>query len=585
MKLFAIFFSCLLIIILCYNTKASIIINEFQPYPIDEEPEWVELYNNSDKSITFDSLRILDNKTSKFVGKITFSPNSYYVITKDTNDLKQKFPNLFSDKNNKLIEINFPSLNNTTDEIRIYNSNKLIDSLYYDMRLGIKGDSFERISPFLNANEIGNLKTSRSANDATPLEINSWTKVDYDLEIGSLQVKNTYFTDFTFTSNLEVLINNFGLKDILGSKLNVSLIYNNDITSLIDYDVNPLTAGNKLTFNLDITNIITQTNFGGYLKFRVSITNDLDQRKGNDTLNLTHYISYSKGALLINEFIVDVNNDVILKDSSSQNIESKIMGEFIELYNNSIFDINLKNYSIDDASSYESNAGIKIEKDLIIKPKEFAVVTWDSAFFKSFDTLRYSNNLYFVQKPSFNLNITSDNIILRDEFLNVMDSVSYSSKWNSNIFKSTKNLSLERINPNGDSNDEINWSTCLDLLGATPLNKNSISIDNNTSINNIDISPNPFSPKIGGINSNCKISFNFNFQYANITIRIFDLYGNLMTNVIENRALPSSYTIIWEGTGNNGNILPVGAYVVMVEATDNVSGDVQQLKKLIAIGE
>jgi hypothetical protein len=53
MKLFAIFFSCLLIIILCYNTKASIIINEFQPYPIDEEPEWVELYNNSDKSITF----------------------------------------------------------------------------------------------------------------------------------------------------------------------------------------------------------------------------------------------------------------------------------------------------------------------------------------------------------------------------------------------------------------------------------------------------------------------------------------------------------------------------------------------------
>ena len=58
-----------------------------------------------------------------------------------------------------------------------------------------------------------------------------------------------------------------------------------------------------------------------------------------------------------------------------------------------------------------------------------------------------------------------------------------------------------------------------------------------------------------------------------------------MTNVIENRALPSSYTIIWEGTGNNGNILPVGAYVVMVEATDNVSGDVQQLKKLIAIGE
>lgn len=557
--------------------NSQIVINEFQPIPDGEESEWIELYNYTDKIVNIDSLIIKDNKTSKLIGKITFLPYSFVVITKDTNELKQKYniniQHFTNAKGSFFVESTFPALNNTTDEVRLFNGQKLLDSLYYDIKLGTKGKSFERLSPLFLANENNNLKASISRKNATPLEINSIVKLDYDLDLESIVFNQT-------NNTINIKISNIGLKSISNSQFTLKFINSEANITLLSYNIPDFSVDSIFNIEYDIRNYIQGSDIGGLLHFQAFISNELDIRSSNDTNSLFHYISYPRNSIIINEFISDVGID-----STSNSNSPKNMGEFLELYNNSLFNINLKNFIINDASTFENNTGITINSDLIIKPNEFAVITWDTNFYSSYQNLRNNPLVYSTHKPSFNLNITNDMIILSDEFGNIMDSVNYYNKWNSKLFKKTKNISLERINYNGNSNDEYNWSSCLDLLGATPLLQNSITNKSVLQENSINITPNPFSPKGGGISSNCVINYNFDVQFINLSISIFDMYGNELREIVKDKALPSNYSIIWDGTDSLGNILPVGAYVVVMQVVDVATNEVSQFKKLVAIGE
>lgn len=558
-------------------SNSQIIINEFQPIPDGEESEWIELYNFSDKNVIIDSLIIKDNKTSKNLGKFNFAPKSFVVVTKDTIELKQKyhinFQHLLNAKGSFFIESTFPALNNTTDEIRLFNGYKLLDSLYYDIKQGIKGKSFERLNPLLPSNENNNLRASISRKYATPLEINSIVKLDYDLDLSSIVFNQS-------NNAINITITNNGLNSIVNTQFTLKFINSEANITLLSYNISELAKDSVIKIEYDISNYLQGNNIGGLLHFQAFVSNDMDIRKSNDTNSLFHYISYPRNSIIINEFMSDVGLDTTLNQNTP-----KDMGEFVEFYNNSLFIINLKNFIINDASTIGNNTGITITSDLIIKPNEFAVITWDTNFYSSYPNLRNNKAVYSIHKPSFNLNITSDLIILSDEFGNVMDSVSYFNNWNSKLFKKTKNISLERINYNGNSNDEYNWSTCLDLLGSTPLMQNSITNKSILKENSIDITPNPFSPKGGGLTSNCVINYNFDLQFINLSISIYDMYGNVIREIVKDKALPSNYNIIWDGTDSSGNILPVGAYVVILEAVDTETNKTFQLKKLVAIGE
>ena len=58
-----------------------------------------------------------------------------------------------------------------------------------------------------------------------------------------------------------------------------------------------------------------------------------------------------------------------------------------------------------------------------------------------------------VGESSLGLINTGELILLKDVKGNTIDSVWYSDKWQNDNFVSTKNISLERINPNLGAND------------------------------------------------------------------------------------------------------------------------------------
>lgn len=566
------------------------------PAPASDDQEWIELFNNGN-DLQVDTLRVADNITSKFITNIVLKSNVYYVIAKDTNLLKNKYKYLNTIPYNEVrfLELAFPILNNTTDEIKIYYSSKsnkitnnLLDSVYYDMKSGAAGRSFERVNPEININEAGNLLISIDKFNATAGKINSNTKLEYDIINNWVNfIDNKIYINYSNFS--EKLIEEYRIKVILNSDST-----NNSEIIALDSVLKNLEKNQTKDFVIDIDTYLSKFKIGDEIVFVIITENNRDKRKDNDTLKINYTFPYPPNSLVISEFCTNVNsydtNTVKSNIDSVENqkfiLEDRIMGEFVEIYNNYETEINLNGYRFEKLITKDKKSGILINQDLIIKPKEYGLIVWDSAFFVSFPSVKITNSMYFIQKPSFNLNSTKDIFYLIDKSNNIIDSVTYSDKWHSSLFINIKNISLEKINNTIINNDynQSNWSSCLDINGATPLKPNSIIFTNSTD-NNIEISPNPFAPTKSINNSECKITYSLREGSYIISVYIFDLYGNKVKTIVDNKALPKNYELIWNGKDENGNFLNIGAYVVLVEAVNYNSNNIQQLKKVVVLGD
>lgn len=106
-------------------------------------------------------------------------------------------------------------------------------------------------------------------------------------------------------------------------------------------------------------------------------------------------------------------------------------------------------------------------QSFILQKDSFAVVCQDSAAFKTQFTF-YNGKIIQTQWSA--LNNSGDNLILINSNGIRIDSVTYSSSWGGN----TGGISLERKNPNGQSNLPGNWGSSIDPQKATPGKENSI---------------------------------------------------------------------------------------------------------------
>lgn len=144
---------------------SQIIINEIMAYPVNSEPEWIELYNSGTEMIASDSL-IISDISKKYPFYIqNFKPNSYCVLVKDTSLLKT-FRNIPEDA--YLIETKIPSLNNDGDSLRLYDTKGMeLDSFFYSGKWQKKGYSLERVASDFPATSNENVKPSTANDSAT----------------------------------------------------------------------------------------------------------------------------------------------------------------------------------------------------------------------------------------------------------------------------------------------------------------------------------------------------------------------------------------------------------------------------------
>jgi hypothetical protein len=281
----------------------------------------------------------------------------------------------------------------------------------------------------------------------------------------------------------------------------------------------------------------------------------------NSILNLP---DYKRNDLIINEIMFDPGTD---------------NSEFVEFLNLSGDSINVGGWEIVDQNGNKYRLS---QISMMIPNSSFFLLAADSLVVSKYG-LDESYLKTIVGVSSLGLVNTGELILLRDVKGNVIDSVWYSNKWHNDNFSSTKNISLERINPNLGANDPGNWSSSVTLIGATPGNQNSIYTVNPNIESNISVSPNPFSPDNDGFEDFTIINYKLTQATSQVRIKIFDNKGRLVRTLANNQASGSSGSIIFDGIGDDGHTLRIGIYIIFLEAINEGSGVVESLKTVVVV--
>jgi hypothetical protein len=424
--------------------RNDIVINEFMYAPQSPEPEWIEIYNRSDKIIDLKNYKIADNRDTVRVITVSklLNPGEYHIIATDSSI------NNFYDITSGISYRNFPALNNTGDKVILLDSlNRTIDSLeFFSTWGGTGGKSLERIDPELSLIDSSNWKTSLSIYKATPGYINSVTQKDFDLVVTEI-IFNPEFPLKGDDVQVKAFVKNAGRN---AAAFDIQLFEDTNLDSIPDQLIRQLNQVSvqaddsiEIDFSYTVLDLQIKKAFYAIALFTA------DQ----DTSNNYFYKIVEPGvpaqSIVINEIMF-----------TPQGGEP----EWVELFNRSDEIINLKDWVVMDVLT--TSASTKIIDDLIIDPNSFVVLTKDSTIFNNHRFI--PSQIYKLNLPVLNNDV--DGVVIKDQRGLTIDSVLYSSQWGG-----TNGYSLERVSVDGLSNQSGNWASSIDIEQSTPGRINSVT--------------------------------------------------------------------------------------------------------------
>jgi hypothetical protein len=217
----------------------------------------------------------------------------------------------------------------------------------------------------------------------------------------------------------------------------------------------------------------------------------------------------------------------------------------------------------------------------MLAPDKYFVLSTDSLIFNNYDWLKKETHINIA--GSLKLLNNGTTIVLKDYWGFTIDSVAYSPSWHNKNVISTKNLSLERLNPVFDSNDKTNWSTSVSSYGGTPGRQNSVFTQIPINQSKVSVSPNPFSPDNDGFEDFTVISFDLSLSLSQVRIKVYDSQGRLVRTLVNYKPSSSHNSIVFDGSDNNGRPLRIGIYILLIESVETNTGHVEVLKTPIVI--
>jgi hypothetical protein len=243
--------------------------------------------------------------------------------------------------------------------------------------------------------------------------------------------------------------------------------------------------------------------------------------------------------------------------------------DWVELYNNSNKVLNLKdwqfaNYDNDTIDNFNT-----IPTNYLLKPNEYVVLGKDSTFVKQNYPFSIPGKFLYCELPSYNNDSGSVYLIYNSE---IIDKVSYLDAWHFDLLDNTDGVSLERIDPNGDSDSKFNWHSAAEDIGfATPGKINSQYLP---AISNGDVTFNDdiFSPDNDGYQDILQITFNLTSPGLLGKAQIYDDRGRLVRTIFSNELLGTSGTFSWDGTTDQQVKASIGVYALVFEVFSTDGG-------------
>lgn len=225
---------------------------------------------------------------------------------------------------------------------------------------------------------------------------------------------------------------------------------------LENHNVNP----KKVSYGNDISTLILE--FENAIEDGIHHTltiKNIEDLEGNITDEITHkFLHYNAKEydIVINEIMSDPTPQIELPD-----------WEYVELYNNCDFPINIKNWKlIIGNSEYSINENIEIQTD------NYLILCHNDAVE---DLSQYGNCLAI---PSLQITNSGTSLTLIDQNNNYISSIDFDVSWHDSDYKKDGGWSLEQIDTHNPCAGKPNWGSSICKEGGTPGKSNSIKKEN-----------------------------------------------------------------------------------------------------------
>jgi hypothetical protein len=426
------------LVIVGHRTR-SLLINECMYLPAPGMPEWIELVNPTDDTVTLAGWRISDGGTTKAMitsSSLLMPPREYGVITTDTSAFNEYFPSA-----NYLFQASFSSLNNSGDAIVLFDQTlSVIDSLsYLPLWGGAPGRSLERIDTAIGSTVSANWKTTIHPDGGTPGMINSVTPKQFDAAVVRITVqpiRPRSGSDFSAT----ITVRNAGREKITHTLLQV----------LLDRDLDSMFTENEILISTNLppierndsaqVTIIIPGQRQGFCRIGAEAIYDDDREPANDLRSLTIMVGPRPNCIVINEIMAAPAGDI---------------PEWIEGYNRSPDSVRIIGWRMSDNGTTKAQI---TGGTTVIPPRGFFIVTTDTTQFLN----AYPAPDFIFQSAFSGLNnTTGDAVVMIDEMNEMMDSIHYRPEWGVN-----GNVSLQRFDSEHFGSDSSNWRSAPPTPGT-----------------------------------------------------------------------------------------------------------------------
>lgn len=250
--------------------------------------------------------------------------------------------------------------------------------------------------------------------------------------------------------------------------------------------------------------------------------------------------------------------------------------EYIELLNRSDKTLSLSGLSVairktdGTLSSHYSLSSVS----KILNPGEFALLTKSVENVSSFYLISAPQALCELPKLPILANTSSTLVLFRTSDETVIDEISYSSKWHASSIKDKKGVALERISPEGETQDPTNWTSASEAAGyGTPGYQNS-QYHSSTGGDATGIED-PIYREDG---HNYIIPYHLDQPGYNCRIFVYAISGLRISEIANHALLGTNGQLTWDGILSNGHPLQTGLYILYAEIY-HPSGKVLKYKK------
>ncbi len=536
--------------------KGDLLITEFfpDPSPVIGLPtvEFVEIYNASTTKI-FDlsGYRITDGPSNGLITSGWILPGEYKVLTATAN-----IP-LFTNTT-ALGVTSFPSLNNAGDTVMLTNPNNIsldlvvyTDAWYKDPIKQDGGFSLELINPNDPCSDENNWMASTDANGGTPGSVNSVYDISPDTQAPNISLMVASAPNY----------------------LQIWFDEGMDSTSLINalYQFSPALTPSLIYANGAFTNTVILQFSQSLIPSQVytlTLQNAADCWINSQTLSGQFALTETPmaGDIVVNELLQNPYN-------GGQ--------DWIELYNNSSKIFNLKNLQLanfdnDTISNFKS-----IQVNHLLKPGAYAVIGEDSAFVKQHYPFNGVGTFVYSELPAYNND--SGSVYLFNENQTLLDLVNYFNDWQFPLLDDVDGVSLERMDPNGNSSDAMNWHSAAEAKQfGTPGIKNSQYLP--LTVNGtFELEGELFSPDMDGYLD--VMLANYALAQANClgTVTIYDERGRLIRSLFKNQLLGTNGAFSWDGVKEDQTKASIGVYVIVFEAFSLDGGLIYSGRKAVTL--